>query len=233
MDLQFVDTETSLGYMGALERHIEQHGIPVALYSDRHSIFRFNPMKNLPTDAQTQFAMALEQLGIEGIQANSPQAKGRVERANQWLPTFIQDFNRRFAVSPSDTIDAHSRYEGDTHSLRGTLSLQTTRRLSKNLSCHFENELLQVKSDNFGLALRGAYVTVHQHVNGQLELRSNGKTLPFERMAKVVKQSKQVLCVDGKGVNARVEQGLRKRVTSMLAASTISKINHLENRCAP
>lgn len=88
-----------------------------------------------PSDAQTQFARALAQLGIEGIQANSPQAKGRVERANQtlqdrlvkgmrllglndqasanaWLPTFMADFNRRFAVVPAVSGDAHVAYQG-------------------------------------------------------------------------------------------------------------------------
>ncbi|PYD83703.1 hypothetical protein DNF23_58635, partial [Pseudomonas syringae pv. pisi] len=80
-------------------------------------------------------ARALEQLGIEGIQANSPQAKGRVERANQtlqdrlvkemrlqgissqqaanaWLPQFIRAFNRRFAVTAVLPEDAHVPYGG-------------------------------------------------------------------------------------------------------------------------
>ena len=122
MALRFVDAETTLGYMALLEEHVLAHGLPAAIYSDRHSIFQVNrgDYKDV-SHAQTQFARALEQLGIEGIQANSPQAKGRVERANQtlqdrlvkemrlqgicsqeaanaWLPQFIRAFNRRFAV---------------------------------------------------------------------------------------------------------------------------------------
>jgi len=79
MELQFVDTETTLGYMAALQRHVLRHGLPAALYSDRHSIFRLT-LPNAPADATTQFQRALRELGIEGIQA-----KGRVERANQTL----------------------------------------------------------------------------------------------------------------------------------------------------
>lgn len=74
MHLQFVDTKTTLGYMPALQCHIERHGLPAALYSDRHSIFRVN-QKEPAAGAQTQFARALKELGIEGIQANSPRAK--------------------------------------------------------------------------------------------------------------------------------------------------------------
>jgi hypothetical protein len=59
--LQFVDTETTLGYMAALERHIQLHGLPAALYSDRHSIFRINKKEPL-ADTHTQFARALKEL---------------------------------------------------------------------------------------------------------------------------------------------------------------------------
>jgi hypothetical protein len=56
----------------------------VALYSDRHSIFRINT-RDADPEAETQFSRAARELDIECIHANSPQAKGRVERANQTL----------------------------------------------------------------------------------------------------------------------------------------------------
>ena len=109
------------GYLGT-------HGRPVAVYSDRHSIFRVNR-----TDREgdvTQFTRVLKTLDIEPIHARSPQAKGRVERANQTLqdrlvkelrlrgvsdmesanahlPQYMADYNRRFAVAPREPGDAH------------------------------------------------------------------------------------------------------------------------------
>lgn len=256
-DLQFVDVETTLGYMAALERHIGRYGVPAALYSDRHSIFRVNPLKSLPTDAQTQFARALEQLGIEGIQANSPQAKGRVERANQtlqdrlvkemrlqgindqasanlWLPGFMADFNRRFAVEPAVSVDAHAPYQGDMDSLQGILSVQQERSLSKNLSCQFEKETLQVTSIEQGLAMRGAKVTVHRHGDGRLELRWQGKILAFERRQRSSRQDKKVeqsATVDGKELNTRVNTVLTKRDLNVLAKKHLLKTTAQESRC--
>lgn len=106
--LQFVDTATTLGYMTELQRHIKVHGLPVALYSDRHSIFRINK-KEPVADTQTQFARALKELGIDGIQAYSPQAKGRVERANQTLQDrLVRRARRPYAVSgQARAIAAH------------------------------------------------------------------------------------------------------------------------------
>ena len=81
LQLRFAPTESTLGYMHALHDHIVAHGLPVALYSDKHSIFRINA-KEADPEAETQFGRAARELGIECIHANSPQAKGRVERAN-------------------------------------------------------------------------------------------------------------------------------------------------------
>jgi hypothetical protein len=243
MDLQFVDAETTLGYMAALERHIRHHGLPAALYSDRHSIFRINAVE-VANNAQTQFARALAQLGIEGIQANSPQAKGRVERANQtlqdrlikemrlcgindqasanaWLPTFMADFNRRFAVRPVASSDAHVAYLGKADDLKRILSVQVERHLSKNLSCQYGGDLLQVKTQSQGLSMRGAKVCVHCHQDGRIELSWQGRSLTFE---KVIKPQKQHAPVDGKTVNARVEFALQKRGHSPTADHPWKKV---------
>jgi len=232
MGLRFVDAETTLSYMSVLEEHILQHGLPAAIYSDRHSIFRINQGDKKSTgDAQTQFGRALESLGIEGIQANSPQAKGRVERANQtlqdrlvkemrlqgvrsqeaanaWLPQFIRAFNRRFAVPASKPDDAHVKYAGTRQALRRILSVHTERKLSSNLSCQYRGNLYQVQSAGTGVGLRGASVTVLSHMDGAIELLWKERVLPFDSRPQPEKQAK---AVDAKGVNAKVEQALRRR----------------------
>lgn len=232
MALRFVDTETTLNYMGLLEEHIHTHGLPAALYSDRHSIFRINRSDDQgPSDAQTQFSRALEQLGIEGIQANSPQAKGRVERANQtlqdrlvkemrlqgmnnqeaanvWLPQFIRSFNRRFAVVAVQDQDAHVPFVGERAALRRILSIHTPRRLSGNLSCQLGGLLYQVRVEGQGLALRGAEVILATHPDCTTEVIWQGRILPHTCSIKPVKQQ---AAVDGKGVNDMVEAALKRR----------------------
>jgi len=121
MHFRFGETESAFDYMLATREYIGKHGKPLAFYSDKHGIFRVNHASG--SKAGTQFGRVLHDIGVELICANSPQAKGRVERANKtlqdrlikemrlnkissieeanaWLETFIVDFNRRFAKTP-------------------------------------------------------------------------------------------------------------------------------------
>ncbi|BBJ22322.1 hypothetical protein W01_08970 [Candidatus Nitrotoga sp. AM1P] len=79
-----------------------------------------------------------------------------MDSANTWLPGYIKDFNRRFAVVSKDTFDAHLAYPGTRASLLRTLSVHVAKTLSKNLSCPHENQLLQVATTGTGLGLQGA-----------------------------------------------------------------------------
>ena len=121
----FMPTERQIGYCYTMKLILEKHGIPMSLYSDKHSIF-----KSVKEDSITQFGMMMEELGIELIYANSAQAKGRVERyngtvqrrlpndivrfgikdydqLNEWFNTFyISYINKKFAFVPLDPNDA-------------------------------------------------------------------------------------------------------------------------------
>ena len=233
LQLRFEPTETTLGYMHALHDHIVAHGLPVALYSDKHSIFRINA-KEADPEAETQFGRATRELGIECIHANSPQAKGRVERANQtlqdrlpkemrlagisdiasannWLPGFVASFNRRFAVIPKDAADAHIAYPGSAEELTNILSVQTVKTLSKNLSFQHECNLIQVKVSGTGLAMRGAKVTLHDHFDGAQVLRRRNRKYTYTTLTKAQRKTAEA---DGKTINARVEEALVKRCTT-------------------
>lgn len=196
------------------------------------AVFHINA-KDADPEVETQFARAARELGIECIPANSPQAKGRVERANQtlqdrlvkemrlagindmstanaWLPGYIEGYNRRFAVVPKDPSDAHQAYPGIPAELVCTLSVQVTRTLSKNLSCQYENQLLQVKTTGAGLGLKGAKVTVHEHFDGSRELLWKKRKLSYTVMDKPLRQSS---VADSKTVNARVDKAMARRDT--------------------
>ena len=85
MYLQFVDAETTFNYFAAVRSYLTEFGKPLAFYSDKFGVFRVNIPNALSGTGLTQFGRALKELDIELICAHSPQAKGRVERANQTL----------------------------------------------------------------------------------------------------------------------------------------------------
>ena len=94
---RFTPTETTQAYFDVLLQCVQTHGMPLALYSDRHSIFT----KHDPQDPKpTQFERALLQLDIEGICAHSPQAKGRVERLFQTLQDRLCKALRLQGIAP-------------------------------------------------------------------------------------------------------------------------------------
>lgn len=84
LHLRFCESETTFDYMLSTRAYIEQYGKPLAFYSDKHSVFRVN-QKSTKDMKITQFGHILSELHIDIIFANSPQAKGRVERANRTL----------------------------------------------------------------------------------------------------------------------------------------------------
>lgn len=202
--LRFVPVESTRAYMETLQVYLCAHGRPVALYSDQHSIFRVNHPER--EGELTQFSRALQTLDIAPIHANAPQAKGRVERANQtlqdrlvkelrlraisdidaanaWVPEFIADFNARFAQPPQSPADAYRTVLHSAEELRLIFSLHHARRLSKNLTCQFNNRELQITGHGRGYRLRGAGVTVCQHFDGTLTILHQGQALSFTVLA--------------------------------------------------
>jgi hypothetical protein len=83
--LHFAPVESGKAYLAALREQILVHGRPLAFYSDRHGIFRVNAKDAQSGDGKTEFGRVVDRLGITLINALTPQANGRVERANQTL----------------------------------------------------------------------------------------------------------------------------------------------------
>ncbi len=190
--------------MSSFDGYLQQHGRPVALYSDKHSIFRVNHPDH--EGELTQFTRALKTLDIEPIHANSPQAKGRVERANQtlqdrlvkelrlrgisdiesanaFLPEFIKSYNQRFAVPPQNPADAHRLLLHSTAELALILCLHHSRTLSRNLTFQFKNREYQLKGQGKGYRLRGARVTLCEAFDGTVTVLHAGHTLDYRILA--------------------------------------------------
>ncbi len=215
LELCFVPDETFFGYCEASRHYFERYGKPVAFYSDKHGIFRVNQPRPLgQSSGLTQFGRAMQELDIQIICANSPQAKGRVERANQtlqdrlvkelrlrgisdmqaanaYLLEFQEDFNRRFAVQPHSSHDAH-RPLLPTQNLAVILTHQETRTLSKNLTVQANQIIYQIQSDRPSYALRNAQVTVCENAQGEVSILYNHKPLAYTLFHKPTRQAEVV-----------------------------------------
>lgn len=200
--LRFVEVECTQGYFDCIADHLAQYGRPLAYYSDRHGIFRVNLPEAKSSTGYTQVSRACEELGIELICANSPQAKGRVERANgilqdrlikelrlakidtieaanAYLPTFIKQYNKRFGKEAQLPQDAHRQTQPDDQTLKQILSHQSTRKISKQLQISYLNVIYQIQTNSPSYNMRGANVTVCES-NGQITLLYKNKPLQYK-----------------------------------------------------
>lgn len=211
LHLEFVASETTNAYFEATKRYLQHHGKPLALYVDRHSVFRVNTTKALTarvedSNGRTQFGRAMGELEIELIHANSPQAKGRVEKVNQtlqdrlvkelrlqgantmeegnrFLPGFMADFNRKFAVSPKRPVNLH-RPMTAMDDLDRILVQRHTRRLSKQLTLSYGNQIYQIMTDRPTYAMRHAAVSVHEDPQGTVTIWYKETLLSYRTIAR-------------------------------------------------
>ena len=198
--LHFAPAETTRAYLEALRSHVLAHGRPLAFYSDRHGIFRVNAKDAASGDGKTEFGRVADRLGIEPIHALTPQAKGRVERANQtlqdrlvkemrlrgiatieaaaaYLPEFMAAWNRKFAVEAREAASAHRPWTGTPADLDAVLARREERVLSKALTFRSGGSMYCVRTSGPGTALRGARVVLHHHMDGLMRVHYKDRVL--------------------------------------------------------
>ncbi|MGZ9234816.1 MAG: ISNCY family transposase [Anaerolineales bacterium] len=224
VELWFVEEETFFAYCAAARHYFEREGKPLAFYSDKHGVFRVNTAQPLgTTNGLTQFGRAMEELDIRILCANSPQAKGRVERANQtlqdrlvkelrlrnlstieaanaYLDEFREDFNRRFAVPPRSTHDAH-RPLLPTENLDWIFTRQRSTTLSKNLTVQYNKIIYQIQTDRPTYALHKAQVLLCENAKGEVTILYKNQPLAYTTFKKLARQSE---IVDTKHLNRAV-----------------------------
>jgi len=215
MELLFVPVETTFAYFAATRHYLGRHGVPVAFYSDKNGIFKVNAKNALSGSGMTQFGRAMKTLDIEIICANTPQAKGRVERvnltlqdrlvkelrlngistidaANSFVAEYIRAFNRRFAIEPRSTQDAHRPFLFSEDELDIILSHQETRTLSKNLTLQYDKVIYQIQTTRPTYALRRAQVTVCENAQGEITILYKGNPLDYTVFHKQQRQAEVV-----------------------------------------
>jgi transposase len=229
--LRFAPAETTRAYLGALRDHVLAHGCPAAFYSDRHGIFRVNAKDAASGDGKTELGRVSERLRIELINALTPQAKGRVERANQTLqdrlvremrlrgissieeaqaftPAFIAAWNEKFAVPPRDSQDAHRPWTKGADALEEALARREERVLSKALTFSVGGAVHCVKTSGPGIAMRGAKITLLHLPDGSMRLRYKDRDLQYTQVKSSPRPSP---AEDEKTIDARLDAVLAAR----------------------
>lgn len=226
--LEFCHSETTMAYFRATKGYLKMYGKPLVFYSDRDSVFKIN--KKDGEYEPTQFGRAMVELSIKNICANSAQAKGRVERSNQtlqdrlvkelrlkgintmeeankFLPEFIEKFNQKFAVAPAINFNAHRPLtEIENKNLDQILAVVEERTLSKNLTCQFGNQFLQVKTDKSSYVLRNAKVKIILDTDGNIKMEYHGRKLEFTIFNSKQLPLPQAEIVGSKLINVEVDK---------------------------
>ena len=207
---RFAASETTEAAMAALWSYVDQRGLPQSLYVDRDSIYVVNrpatAQENLENAAaQTQFGRAMVELEVEIIKAHSPQAKGRVERANATLQdrlvkmlrlekisdvaaanaylakSFWPDHNRRFARVAAKPLDLHRPAPAEAE-LDRVLCLREERTVGNDYCVRWNNRFFQLLGRDANLGLAGRAIGVCVHLDGRIELQGRGRVLQHQEL---------------------------------------------------
>ena len=202
----FRKEEDTQGYFELLRNIVAIHGIPLAVYRDRHSIFQHPEKHRESLEEQlagerepTQFGRLLKELGIESIPAYSAEAKGRVERlwgtlqdrlvselrvagaqtmaeANQVLADFLPRYNRRFMVPSAQPGSAYLPIPPGFVP-EEVFCLKHQRTVGSDNVVRFNNRRLQVLPEAGRPSYARARVTVHESFDGRLAVYYKGQRL--------------------------------------------------------
>jgi hypothetical protein len=224
LHLRFCPAESTFDYLQAAKTSIERYGKPLAYYSDRHSIFRtVKPASKTGGEhgEMTQFGRALHEINIDIICANTPQAKGRVERANKTLqdrlvkelrlagidsieeanafvPEFVEAFNARFAREPYCSEDAHRPLASHEH-LEGSMCVKSQRTVSGSLTLRYNRALFVLEPNAISASLPRKRVTVCDYPDGRLEIQHEGVCLAYRAFG--VKRPQRAEVVENKRID--------------------------------
>jgi hypothetical protein len=202
---RFYEYEGTIPAMESFKRYIKRYGIPMSVYLDRHTTYKSNGKSTLEdelndTKPLSEFERALKELGVEVIHANSPQAKGRVERlfgtlqdrlvkemrlknirtiqeANIFLDRYLPVHNRRFTVVPLRKENLHRDIPTGVN-LNDIFCVKTRRVLRNDFTIAHNRKLYQIQNH-----IRTSAVLVHDRMDGSMAVTHNGKAVQFTELA--------------------------------------------------
>ncbi len=207
----FYDYEGTMPAMDSFKGYVRKYGLPISVYVDKHTTYKSTRTLTLEEELAgmeeplSQFERALDELGVDVIHAESPQAKGRIERlfgvlqdrlikemrlrgiktkdeANDFLSEYFPRHNRRFRVKAANSTDAHvklPRY----FDLNRYLCVKTVRTVRNDNTIAHNGKLYQIEED------AGAKkVTVAERFNGSLHIVSKTKSLKYKKITERAKK---------------------------------------------
>jgi hypothetical protein len=202
---RFTEHDTTEENLRTFQGWLRRYGRPLAQYTDKNSIFRTTRSAAIPEQlrgegTRSQFGRALSELGIEWIAAQSPQAKGRIERLFQTLQDrlvkemrlagidtleaanhffqmrFLPEWEQRFTVLPRNPRNAHRRL-GPEHRLEEILSVRIARKVADDHTVSWDGNRWGVPREEVCAGLRGAQVEIERRLDGSHWLRFRGRYL--------------------------------------------------------
>ena len=205
---RFSPKETTRAGYDLVERWVRQSGLPRSIYADRHSIYLTQREATVAEqlagkEPKTQFGRAMEQLGIELIAAQSPQAKGRVERmngtlqdrlvkamgldgisdieqANDYLAKrFLPELNRRFMRVAAQWADLHM---AKPKALNEVLSWEEERVVQRDWTVKWKNQRYQLDRRHESLSLVDKTITVRRLRDESLQMVYQGRKLQWRQL---------------------------------------------------
>lgn len=190
----FDNAETLYGYYKITEQFLTKYGIPYMIKTDRRTVFEYKK-KNSPSDEDdtfTQYSYACSQLGIAIETSSTPEFKPRIERlfqtlqarlpielrlagittieeANAYLPKFLEDFNKQFALCINNTKSVFDN-QVDSETINLTLSVLSQRTVDSGHSIKYHNKLYKTidKNGNNIFYAKGTKCMVVKTLNGEL-----------------------------------------------------------------
>lgn len=188
--------------------YVEAHGLPMAIYLDKFSTYKINHKSAVDNpEFMTQFERAMQELGVRVICANSPEAKGRVERLFGTLQDrmvkemrlldiktcdagdkyireeYKDDHNKRFSVPARSTVDVHRPLSDDLKDrLPSIFSKQEKRKVNNDYTIQFKNRWFQLESTQDTAIYKRDEVIVEERLDDSLHIRFKNTYLKYHEL---------------------------------------------------
>lgn len=201
---RFYDYEGTMPAMDSFKRYVKRYGIPQSVYLDKHSTYKSTAKQSIEDELEdkkpmSQFERSLTELAVTVIHANSPQAKGRVERsfrtlqdrlvkemrlagvssvvqANEFLIRYYPIYNAKFKVKPVSEVDLH-RPALSMRELNRILCIREDRTVRNDFTISYDGKLYQIKD-----AVKSQKVDVEERTDGSLHITNKGVDLRYREI---------------------------------------------------
>ncbi|MDP2682057.1 MAG: ISNCY family transposase [Deltaproteobacteria bacterium] len=214
---RFYEYEGTIPAMDSFKRYTLKYGLPMSIYLDKHSTYKSTGKPTIEdelnnTGPLSQFERAMKELGVKVIHANSPQAKGRIERlfktlqdrlvkemrllniktieeANKFLQEYLLRYNKRFAVKPQRDENLHREIPEDLN-MDKILRIKTERALRNDFTVGHNKKLYQIEDKT-----RAKKVTVEEKIDGTMAITYKGASLRFKEITQRPERQKEAFPV--------------------------------------